>query len=73
MVSRRCPVSAVHSLIENIHRSPHSVSADELSGEIGHHGHLRFREQIIMSCGHVRPENVPRMGTLRQGKVEALA
>ena len=67
----------MHSLIENIHRSPHSVSAEELSGEIGHHGHLRFREQIgcgavIMSCGQVRPENVPRMGTLRQGKVEAL-
>ena len=68
----------MHSLIENIHRSPHSVSAEELSGEIGHHGHLRFREQIgcgavIMSCGQVRPENVSRMGTLRQGKVEAPA
>ena len=72
----QCPISAVHPLIENIHRSPHSVSAEELSGEIGHHGHLRFREQIgcgavIMSCGQVRPENVPRIGTLRQGREEA--
>ena len=76
LVSGRCPISAVHSLIENIHRSPHSVSAEELSGEIGHNGHLHFREQIscgtvIMRCSQVRPENVPRMGTLRQGKVEA--